>query len=58
MVTNDTDSTVRHVASDHPRRLAKEFWKFSDYGQIVFTARIVREDPPSDWWERGAIRER
>jgi hypothetical protein len=39
-------------------RAAKELWKFCNQGQVEFAARIVREEPPSDWWDRGAPRRR
>jgi hypothetical protein len=35
-------------------RAAKELWKFCNLGQVEFTARIVRDEPPGDWWDRGA----
>lgn len=35
-------------------RAAKELWKFCNLGQVEFTARIVRDVPPGDWWDRGA----
>lgn len=35
-------------------RAAKELWKFCNLGQIEFTARHVHDEPPIDWWERGA----
>ena len=39
-------------------RAAKELWKFCNMGQVEFTARIVRDEPPGDWWDRGARRRR
>ena len=39
-------------------RAAKELWKFCNYLQVEVAARIIREEPPNDWWERGAPRER
>jgi hypothetical protein len=39
-------------------RAAKELWKFCTLGNVEISARIVREDPPSDWWDRGARRRR
>ena len=39
-------------------RAAKELWKFCNLGQVEFTARIVRDEPPGDWWDRGARRRR
>ena len=39
-------------------RAAKELWKFCNYLQVEVAATIIREQPPNDWWERGAPRER
>jgi hypothetical protein len=39
-------------------RAAKELWKFCNYLPVEVAARMVREEPPNDWWERGAPRER
>ncbi len=39
-------------------RAAKELWKFCNLGQVESTARLIREAPPTDWWERGAPRAR
>jgi hypothetical protein len=39
-------------------RAAKELWKFCNYLQVEVAARMIREQPPNDWWERGAPRER
>jgi hypothetical protein len=39
-------------------RAAKELWKFCNLGNIEISARMVRDDPPGDWWERGARRRR
>jgi hypothetical protein len=39
-------------------RAAKELWKFCTLGNIEISARMVRDDPPGDWWERGARRRR
>jgi hypothetical protein len=39
-------------------RAAKELWKFCSLGTIEISAPIVRDDPPIDWWERGARRRR
>ncbi len=39
-------------------RAAKELWKFCNLGQVEFTARVVREEQPGDWWDRGAPRRR
>jgi hypothetical protein len=39
-------------------RAAKELWKFCNYGRVEIAAAMIREQPPYDWWERGALRER
>lgn len=35
-------------------RAAKELWKFCNASDVLFTATLVRDRPPVDWWERGA----
>jgi hypothetical protein len=37
---------------------AKELWKFCNMGHIELIARHVHDDPPIDWWERGAPKPR
>jgi hypothetical protein len=37
---------------------AKELWKFCNYLQVELAATMIREQPPHDWWERGAPRQR
>ncbi len=39
-------------------RAAKELWKFCNYLNVEIAARIIADDPPNDWWERGAPRRR
>jgi hypothetical protein len=39
-------------------RAAKELWKFCNHLPVEVAAAMIREEPPSDWWERGAPRER
>lgn len=39
-------------------RAAKELWKFCNLGDVEIAARIIAEDPPTDWWDRGAPRQR
>lgn len=39
-------------------RAAKDLWKFCNLGPVEFTASLIRADPPSDWWARGAPRQR
>jgi hypothetical protein len=48
---------VDHVLFQYSRA-AKELWKFCNYVQVEVTAAMIREQPPHDWWERGAPRER
>jgi hypothetical protein len=39
-------------------RAAKELWKYCNLLDVEIAAAMIREQPPSDWWERGAPRER
>jgi hypothetical protein len=39
-------------------RAAKELWKFCNQVDAEIAASFIREWPPTDWWERGAPRER
>jgi hypothetical protein len=39
-------------------RAAKELWKFCNLTNVEIAARIIADDPPRDWWERGAPRQR
>jgi hypothetical protein len=39
-------------------RAAKELWKFCNVGQVEIAARLVRDEPPCSWWDRGAPRRR
>lgn len=39
-------------------RAAKELWKFCNRGNVEIAARIIADDPPMDWWGRGAPRKR
>lgn len=39
-------------------RAAKELWKFCSLGNVEITARMIRDDHPGNWWERGARRRR
>jgi hypothetical protein len=39
-------------------RAAKELWKFCNHLPVEVAAAMIGEEPPSDWWERGAPRER
>jgi predicted ester cyclase len=34
-------------------RAAKELWKFCNIPDVEFTARVIVDRPPTDWWERG-----
>jgi len=35
-------------------RAAKELWKFCTLGDAEFTASLLLEHAPIDWWQRGA----
>jgi len=37
---------------------AKELWKFCNSFPVEMAAAMIREQPPPDWWERGAPRAR
>jgi hypothetical protein len=39
-------------------RAAKELWKYCNYLQPEIAAAMIQEQPPHDWWERGAPRQR
>jgi hypothetical protein len=39
-------------------RAAKELWKYCNYLDAEVAAAMTREQPPADWWERGAPRKR
>lgn len=39
-------------------RAAKELWKFCNLVHVEIAAKVIREDPLVDWWERGAPRRR
>jgi hypothetical protein len=42
----------------HYSRSTKELWKFCNASDVVFTAQLLRERAPADWWERGAPKPR
>ncbi|MDO5740637.1 MAG: hypothetical protein Q4P07_10865 [Ornithinimicrobium sp.] len=40
-------------------RAAKKLWKFCNLGPVELTASLItRDDPSTDWWERGTPRRR
>lgn len=39
-------------------RAAKELWKYCNTVPAEIAAVVIREQPPHDWWERGAPRAR
>lgn len=39
-------------------RAAKELWKFCNLSDVEFTASLIDDGSPIDWWERGAPRRR
>ena len=39
-------------------RAAKELWKYCNHLRVEIVAAMIREQPPDDWWECGAPRER
>lgn len=50
---NDVD----HVLFQYSRA-TKELWKFCNLGSVEIAANIIRREHPTDWWERGAPRQR
>ena len=38
-------------------RAAKELWKFCNLADAEFTASMIGDRAPADWWERGAPRQ-
>ena len=49
----DTDQIVFQYS-----RAAKELWKFCNLPNVEFTASLIGDRAPTDWWERGALRRR
>ncbi len=49
----DVDHVLHHYS-----RAAKELWKFCNMLQVEIAADIIGKEPPIDWWERGAHRQR
>ena len=39
-------------------RAAKELWKFCNLTTVEIAAFVIADDPPAEWWERGAPRRR
>ena len=39
-------------------RAAKELWKLCNLSDVEFTASMIDDDLPIDWWGRGAPRRR
>ncbi len=39
-------------------RAAKELWKFCNLASVELAAAIIRDDPPTNWWELGAPKRR
>jgi hypothetical protein len=39
-------------------RAAKELWKFCNYLPVEVAVSTIQEQPPVNWWERGAPTER
>lgn len=48
---------VDHILFQYSRA-AKELWKFCNLGDPELAAGLIRDHPPTDWWERGAPKER
>ena len=39
-------------------RAAKELWKFCNLDDVEFSASLIGDRAPADWWERGAPKRR
>jgi hypothetical protein len=48
---------VDQVIFQHSRA-AKELWTSCNMADVEFTARLIGDQAPDDWWERGAPRRR
>ena len=35
-------------------RATKELWKFCNLPEVEFTASLISNHAPADWWDRGA----
>ena len=49
----DTDQVIFQYS-----RAAKELWRFCNLPEVEFTAGLIGDRAPADWWERGAPRRR
>lgn len=49
----DTDHVIFQYS-----RAAKELWKFCNIPDVEFTAAMIGDRAPADWWERGAPKRR
>jgi hypothetical protein len=49
----DTDQVIFQYS-----RAAKELWKFCSLPNVEFTASVIGDRAPADWWERGEPRRR
>jgi hypothetical protein len=48
---------VDHVLFQYSRA-ARELWKFCNATDVEFTASLLQEQPPIEWWDRGAPKKR
>jgi hypothetical protein len=39
-------------------RAAKELWKFCNLGDVEFSAQLIADQSPVDWWARGEPKHR
>lgn len=39
-------------------RAAKELWRFCNLADVEFTAGLIGDRAPADWWDRGAPKRR
>lgn len=54
----DLDAFEADQAIFQYSRAAKELWKFCNLTNVEFTASLIEDVGPMDWWERAAPRPR
>jgi hypothetical protein len=53
----DLDAFEADQAVFQYSRAAKELWKFCNVPNVEFTARMIIDRAPADWWDRGTPRQ-
>jgi predicted ester cyclase len=54
----ELDAFEADLAMFQYSRAAKELWKFCNIPDVDFTARMIADGAPADWWDRGAPRQK